>query len=32
MIIEAADKNGLKLEEGDVLVVAQKIFSKAENE
>jgi coenzyme F420-0:L-glutamate ligase/coenzyme F420-1:gamma-L-glutamate ligase len=30
MIVETAEKDGLKLEEGDVVVVAQKIFSKAE--
>ena len=31
LIIETASKNGLELEEGDVIVAAQKIFSKAEN-
>jgi len=30
IIVETAGRNGLKIEEGDVLVVAQKIFSKAE--
>lgn len=30
-IVEVAKKNGLFLEDGDVLAVAQKIFSKAEN-
>jgi len=29
-IVDVASKNGLRLEEGDVIVVAQKIFSKAE--
>jgi len=29
-IVETAGKNGLSLEDGDVLVIAQKIFSKAE--
>jgi coenzyme F420-0:L-glutamate ligase/coenzyme F420-1:gamma-L-glutamate ligase len=29
-IVETAEKNGLCLEDGDVLVIAQKIFSKAE--
>jgi coenzyme F420-0:L-glutamate ligase/coenzyme F420-1:gamma-L-glutamate ligase len=31
LIVETANRNGLELEEGDVIVVAQKIFSKAEN-
>ena len=30
IIIETARENGLKLEDGDVIVAAQKIFSKAE--
>jgi len=30
IVVETARKNGLKIEDGDVLVVAQKIFSKAE--
>jgi coenzyme F420-0:L-glutamate ligase/coenzyme F420-1:gamma-L-glutamate ligase len=30
IIIETADKNGLEFEDGDVIVAAQKIFSKAE--
>lgn len=30
IIVETAEKNGLKLEEGDVVVIAQKVFSKAE--
>jgi coenzyme F420-0:L-glutamate ligase/coenzyme F420-1:gamma-L-glutamate ligase len=30
IIVETARKNGLEFEEGDVIVVAQKIFSKAE--
>lgn len=30
IIVDVALKNGLKLEDGDVMVVAQKIFSKAE--
>jgi len=30
IIIETAEKNGLKIENGDVIAVAQKIFSKAE--
>jgi coenzyme F420-0:L-glutamate ligase/coenzyme F420-1:gamma-L-glutamate ligase len=30
LIYETAQKNGLKIEDGDVIVVAQKIFSKAE--
>jgi len=29
-IVETAGKNGLSLEDGDILVIAQKIFSKAE--
>lgn len=31
MIVETARKNGLEIEDGDVIAVAQKIFSKAEN-
>jgi coenzyme F420-0:L-glutamate ligase/coenzyme F420-1:gamma-L-glutamate ligase len=31
IIVETASKNGLKIEDGDVIVAAQKIFSKAEN-
>ena len=31
IIVETAEKNGLELEEGDVIAVAQKIFSKCEN-
>ncbi|MEM3730323.1 MAG: coenzyme F420-0:L-glutamate ligase [Candidatus Bathyarchaeia archaeon] len=31
MIVEFAERNGLKIEDGDVIVIAQKIFSKAEN-
>ncbi len=31
VIFEAAGKNGLKIEDGDVIAIAQKIFSKAEN-
>jgi len=31
IIVKTAKKNGLKIDEGDVIVVAQKIFSKAEN-
>jgi len=31
IIVEIAKKNGLKIEDGDVIVAAQKIFSKAEN-
>lgn len=31
IIVETAEKNGLKIEDGDVIVAAQKIFSKAEN-
>jgi len=31
IIVETARKNGLKIEDGDVIAVAQKIFSKAEN-
>jgi len=31
IIVETARKNGLKLENGDVMAIAQKIFSKAEN-
>jgi coenzyme F420-0:L-glutamate ligase/coenzyme F420-1:gamma-L-glutamate ligase len=30
MITQISEKNGLKIEDGDVIVVAQKIFSKAE--
>jgi coenzyme F420-0:L-glutamate ligase/coenzyme F420-1:gamma-L-glutamate ligase len=30
MIVETAEKNGLKIEDGDIIVIAQKIFSKAE--
>ena len=30
IVVEAARKNGLKIEDRDVIVVAQKIFSKAE--
>lgn len=30
MIVDVASKNGLELEDGDVIAVAQKIFSKAE--
>ncbi|MGQ9507266.1 MAG: coenzyme F420-0:L-glutamate ligase [Candidatus Bathycorpusculaceae bacterium] len=30
IIVEIAEKNGLKIEDGDVIVAAQKIFSKAE--
>ena len=30
IIVETAKKNGLKLEDGDIITVAQKIFSKAE--
>jgi len=29
-IVETAEKNGLKLEDGDIVVIAQKIFSKSE--
>ncbi|MDI6846981.1 MAG: coenzyme F420-0:L-glutamate ligase [Candidatus Bathyarchaeia archaeon] len=31
IIVETARKNGLKLEDGDIIAIAQKIFSKAEN-
>ena len=31
IIAEAARKNGLKIEDGDVIAISQKIFSKAEN-
>lgn len=31
LIFKTAQKNGLKIDEGDIIVVAQKIFSKAEN-
>ncbi len=30
IIVKTAEKNGLKIEEGDVIAIAQKIFSKAE--
>ncbi|MGQ9550925.1 MAG: coenzyme F420-0:L-glutamate ligase [Candidatus Bathycorpusculaceae bacterium] len=30
IVVEAAERNGLKIEEGDVIAIAQKIFSKAE--
>ncbi|MEM3769646.1 MAG: coenzyme F420-0:L-glutamate ligase [Candidatus Bathyarchaeia archaeon] len=30
IIVETAVKNGLKIEDGDIIVIAQKIFSKAE--
>ncbi|MBS7647153.1 MAG: coenzyme F420-0:L-glutamate ligase [Candidatus Bathyarchaeia archaeon] len=30
IIVETAGKNGVKIEDGDVIVVAQKVFSKAE--
>ena len=30
IIVETAEENGLKIEDGDVIVVAQKVFSKAE--
>jgi coenzyme F420-0:L-glutamate ligase/coenzyme F420-1:gamma-L-glutamate ligase len=30
-VVEAARKNGLKIEEGDIIAIAQKIFSKCEN-
>jgi coenzyme F420-0:L-glutamate ligase/coenzyme F420-1:gamma-L-glutamate ligase len=30
IIVEVAGKNGLKIEDGDIIVVAQKVFSKAE--
>lgn len=30
IIVEAAEKNGVKVEDGDIVVVAQKVFSKAE--
>ncbi|MBS7615814.1 coenzyme F420-0:L-glutamate ligase [Candidatus Bathyarchaeota archaeon] len=30
IIVETAEKNGLKIEDGDIIVAAQKIFSKAE--
>jgi coenzyme F420-0:L-glutamate ligase/coenzyme F420-1:gamma-L-glutamate ligase len=30
IVVDTAGKNGLKIEDGDVIVVAQKIFSKAE--
>ncbi|MEM3627311.1 MAG: coenzyme F420-0:L-glutamate ligase [Candidatus Bathyarchaeia archaeon] len=31
IIVETAEKNSLKIEDGDIIVVAQKVFSKAEN-
>jgi len=31
IIVEVASKNGLEIEDGDIIVVAQKILSKAEN-
>lgn len=31
LILETAQRNGLKIDDGDVIVIAQKIFSKAEN-
>jgi len=31
IIVDAARKNGLRIEEGDIIAVAQKIFSKSEN-
>lgn len=31
IIVEAAGKNGIKIDDGDVIVIAQKIVSKAEN-
>ncbi|MEM3577960.1 MAG: coenzyme F420-0:L-glutamate ligase [Candidatus Bathyarchaeia archaeon] len=31
LIFKTAQKNGLKIDDGDVIVIAQKIFSKAEN-
>ena len=31
IIVEAARKNGLKIEEGDIIAIAQKIFSKSED-
>ena len=31
IIVETCEKNGLRVQEGDVIVVAQKVFSKAEN-
>ena len=31
IIVETCEKNGFKVQEGDVIVVAQKVFSKAEN-
>jgi coenzyme F420-0:L-glutamate ligase/coenzyme F420-1:gamma-L-glutamate ligase len=30
IIVETAEKNGLRIEDGDIIVIAQKIFSKAE--
>lgn len=31
LIFKTAQKNGLKIDDGDIIVIAQKIFSKAEN-
>jgi coenzyme F420-0:L-glutamate ligase/coenzyme F420-1:gamma-L-glutamate ligase len=31
IIVETCEKNGFRIQEGDVIVVAQKVFSKAEN-
>lgn len=31
IVVEAARKNGLKIEEGDIIAIAQKIFSKCED-
>jgi coenzyme F420-0:L-glutamate ligase/coenzyme F420-1:gamma-L-glutamate ligase len=31
MIVEIAEKNGLRIEDGDIIAIAQKILSKAEN-
>lgn len=31
IIVKTSEKNGVKIENGDIIVVAQKIFSKAEN-
>ncbi|MGD0494462.1 MAG: coenzyme F420-0:L-glutamate ligase [Candidatus Bathyarchaeia archaeon] len=31
IIVETCEKNGFRVQEGDVIVVAQKVFSKAEN-
>ncbi|MEM2281083.1 MAG: coenzyme F420-0:L-glutamate ligase, partial [Candidatus Bathyarchaeia archaeon] len=30
IVVKVTEKNGLKIEDGDIIVVAQKIFSKAE--